>query len=420
MKSGACSELGVVMSAITMSLLVAFITIPANALAGNATAASCSEGDVQAAVNQVLSGGGGTVFIPAGTCTWTSTAVTVSTGSSKDIKIIGAGQHLTIINDFYLKVDGSGSNITELSNMTIGAVSRNGEIFNGKFRPANNPGSKELNFHHLIISGRGPIGTIEGWNGVVHDSYFTCRSGQYGWYVHGYGNYDVAEPPMGTRNSLFFENNTFDGCYHSVSGFCNSKIVFRQNTIKNSTHCVDVHGPSYDGCYYSNPQWGNDGGRLFEHYNNTYLASAVCGAKLRSGSGVSFGNTYQFTSDGWWSYFGIAIDAGGASGGCADGTHKYTYPCTNGVCEGPQKFWVWNETCPSNAWGGSEVGIGCFNISNNECPGALQQNREFFLRAPDTAGDGFTYTPYTYPYPVAASSGVKIPRPPRILGIGTP
>ena len=55
-------------------------------------AASCSSSDVQAAIDQSVSGD--TVTIPAGTCTWT-TGLTVP----KNISLVGSGQASTHITD---------------------------------------------------------------------------------------------------------------------------------------------------------------------------------------------------------------------------------------------------------------------------------------------------------------------------------
>jgi hypothetical protein len=379
--------------------------------AADQNALSCSVSDVQTAVTDCINTGGGKVTVPAGTCTWSST-VSVSTGSGKDIRILGSGQGITVIKDFRLSIPAGGTNIIELANMTIGASSLNNAIFSEKFRPRDNPGSKELNFHHLTISGRGPIGVFEGWIGVIHHCYFTCRSGQYGWYVHGYGDYDTMRPAMGTKTSLFFENNTFDGCYHAVSGFCNSKIVFRYNTIRNSTHCVDVHGPSYNGCYYATPQWIEDGGRLFEHYNNTYENNNACGARLRSGSGISTGNKYEFTTTSM-SYIGLKIDGGSASGGCINFTHSTDYPCSNAVCQGPQDFWIWNEDC-------HEARRGCFDASYDDCSGGIRENTEYFLRSPSNELDGFSWAAYHYPHPLVSGEANPPPNPPRNLRIISP
>lgn len=76
-------------------LFVVILTTKAMAL--NMTANSCSRSDVASAITTVLNAGGGTVYIPAGDCTWSS-GVTVDSGAGgKSISIIGAGQSNTII-----------------------------------------------------------------------------------------------------------------------------------------------------------------------------------------------------------------------------------------------------------------------------------------------------------------------------------
>ncbi|MEN6321009.1 MAG: hypothetical protein ABFD82_19915, partial [Syntrophaceae bacterium] len=59
----------------------------------NWTAADCSNTEIQACINGATSGD--TVYVPAGTCTWTG-AVTIP--ETKTIKLIGAGSSSTIIS----------------------------------------------------------------------------------------------------------------------------------------------------------------------------------------------------------------------------------------------------------------------------------------------------------------------------------
>ncbi len=382
-------------------LLFGIFSLAKSSEAADVTAASCSQSDVQTAVTNCLNGGGGTVTIPAGECTWSS-SLSINTGITKDLRIIGAGQGSTVIHTFKLAAPNpAGSNLVELANMTIDC---SGGCFTEMLRPAEKV-DKELNWHHLTLtSNSSTFGGIEGWYGVIHHNTFNCASGQYGWYVHGDGSYPTSEPPtlaLGTRNALFFEDNTFNGCYHSISGFCGASIVFRHNTVNSSTHCVDVHGPGYDQCFFPNtgtPPWRGypwntpsvyNGGRLFEHYNNTYSSSAACGAMLRSGSGISTGNNYQ--GQAGFEKFAIKIDGNSGSGGCTNCTHLYAYPCSNGVCQGLMQWWVWGESCS---------GGNCFGTEYDTCSGCLRENKEYYLRAPSQQLDGFTYTPYTYPHPL--------------------
>lgn len=386
---------------ITVSLVVllsighVFATDPSDINCSDADtycAASASLSDVQTAVNNCIAGGGGIVYIPAGTVTWTST-LSVDTGTGKDIRIIGAGQGVTNITDFKLSIPSSGVNLIELAHMTI-TGSNESSIFTEKFRPAENPcsTSHELYIHDLTTNNYGPIGTIEGWYGVVANCTFNVKSNQYGWYVHGCGDYDSSFT-FGTRENIFFEDNIFDSAYHSISGFCNAHIVFRYNTIKNSTHCVDMHGPSYNWCYYST---GNEehAGRRIEHYHNVYESSCACGAKIRSGHGISTQNAYQMVPDSGMPFFGLKIDGGSGSGGCDDCAHILDYPCSGGVCEGPQKFWIWNETIPDGQDITKDI------VTYDACTGCLDENDEYYLRAPTISDDGFTWSAFEYPHPL--------------------
>jgi hypothetical protein len=436
MKTRFFFESSFAMFIISVAVIMSFLTHDAWAI--QVTANSCSQSDVQQAVNQVISSGSGMVSVPAGTCTWAST-VSVNTGALKNIRIIGAGQGLTNIADFRLSIPASGSNIVELAHMTIGGSSQNGAIFTEKFRPANNPGGKELNVHHLTIAGRGPIGNIEGWIGVVHHNTFTCRSGQYGWYVHGVGTtYDTNEPPAGygSRNLLYFEDNVFDGCYHSISGFCNSKIAFRHNTVKNATHCVDVHGPSYNYCYqFGTGGSGDDrkyGGRYLEHYNNTYESSCVCGLRVRSGSVISTANNYNFTPSSY-SKISMKIDGGSGQDNCQSCSKSLSYTavsaphCGGAVCQGPQMFYIWGENSNGSACGAGE----CFDVAQSDvaaCNSCLSEGTNYVFRTPSQVQDGFTWTPYAYPHPLtyfsytvtpsAGANGSIAPNTPQIVASG--
>ncbi len=80
---------------ITVSLLVTMLILASatELRAEDAVANSCSKNDVQAAVTSVENSGGGTVYIPAGDCTWSGSHINVY----GDINIIGAGKNETIL-----------------------------------------------------------------------------------------------------------------------------------------------------------------------------------------------------------------------------------------------------------------------------------------------------------------------------------
>ena len=79
-------------------VLVAFLALVSSASALDVTADSCSRDHIQAAVDQVIAAGGGTVYIPAGDpCTWTNGEQVNVSDLSGSISIIGAGKDNTIL-----------------------------------------------------------------------------------------------------------------------------------------------------------------------------------------------------------------------------------------------------------------------------------------------------------------------------------
>jgi hypothetical protein len=397
----------------------------------NVTAKSCSAADVQTAVNSVINGGGGAVYIPVGSCTWTST-VSVTTGQTPTIRIIGVGQSSTTITNFGLTVPNpAGTNLIELSNMTL--IAGSNSFFSEILRPAARV-NLELDFHHLTISGYGTgygsIAMFEGWYGVFHHNTITCASNEaYGFYIHGDGTFPTTWT-YGTRNSLFFENNTFSNCYHSISGFCGAKVVFRYNTVTQSTWTVDFHGPGYDECFFPNtgtPPWRGYpwntppiyyAGRVMEHYNNTYDSTCAAGAQMRGGSGISTNNDYQFAYAYGKVPFGVKIDSGGGNV-CTGCVHYYTYVYGSGcggLCQTPYPYWVWNETCASGFT--QNESPGCVNTTDNDaCAQCNVQGATYNLRAPTVAQDGFTWTPFTYPHPLVTGASATPPSPPAGISV---
>lgn len=87
------------------------LVFAARVMALDVTAKTCSQSDVQSAITQVQSAGGGTVYIPAGNCTWTdSSGIDIEIDGS--LSIIGAGIGKTIIT----KTNAGSSNIFLINN----------------------------------------------------------------------------------------------------------------------------------------------------------------------------------------------------------------------------------------------------------------------------------------------------------------
>lgn len=93
------------MKKLFLILIILLITFPRICWSATINAASCSQTDVQTAINSASNGD--TVQIPAGACTWTS-AVTINSSSSrtKMVKINGAGTDASTGTRITLSVSG--------------------------------------------------------------------------------------------------------------------------------------------------------------------------------------------------------------------------------------------------------------------------------------------------------------------------
>ena len=146
----------------------------------------------------------------------------------------------------------------------------------------------------------------------------------------------------------YIEDNTFNLTRHAVSSNQLGWYVFRDNTaFQDYNSVVDVHGSSSIAA----------GGRGGEVYNN--VITGPIGIGFRGGSGVIYGNTIQAISS-----IEVLKDMDGV------------------VLRPLNDLWIWNNN-PDGA--SSDVNY--------------IQNQDYFLRAPNQAQDGFTYTPLAYPFP---------------------
>jgi hypothetical protein len=124
--------------------------------------------------------------------------------------------------------------------------------------------------------------------------------------------------------------------------------------------------------------------------------SGSAGVLLRSGCGVVFDTTIINKS------YGIAM---------AIEDSPYNWPrnaASYPTYHQPHGLWFWNNTFRN-------ISDGDVTTVWNSAE-AIRKNRDYFLRAPSRALDGFTYTPYPYPHPVARGldpSDVPVPRVPR-------
>ncbi len=246
--------------------------------AATITTESCSETDVQNAINSADDGD--TVNVPAGSCTWTSGA-TIPDG----VKLIGAGA---------FDADGGKNTVISSSGFIVthlgtGSWLEGFKFVNGIAKPDNNAGEQDWvikdNYfgntggkQYIGVSrgdGNGDAdyekGTTAGEppSGVYHGNYlYNIKmtnngkiTGETAWY----------EPtnPGGTDHAVYFENNTFDlsgNVYPDNNVFDSSfggRTVFRFNKFINAR--MEQHGAWEADSSGGNPHRGP---RLLEAYDN--------------------------------------------------------------------------------------------------------------------------------------------------------
>lgn len=393
------------------------------------TANSCSQPDVQSAINACVNSGGGTVYIPEcspNPYTWTNG---VSSTSSSIFYIEGAGQDKTKI--FYT---GSGT-VFNFRAANSGFRGMSHLEFKG------NDGGKgfyfgvnshvELNVHHITIGNFHTGGTVIGYYGVFHHCLFDTpgtNTNPYGVYVYGLPSDDWPikdgriEHTYGSRDALYFEDCTWHGYGHATSGFCSAKYVVRNSTrIDGLPPGLDMHQSSYSQCW-NGSSWvePKNGGYQMEIYDNVLDGTGIgYGIYHRSGGLIATDNQFSDDFDN-----GITIVCEGPNDGpkC---TPENDSPLDNydnnncsdsddGCCMRPDSVYVWNNK------GCTGCKFGLFAVAKWGCSSSLREGKEYFLRPPTIEDDGFTYTKFTYPHPLASKAKADgPPAPPEDLRLST-
>ena len=400
--------------ALTYSLSPNFTTISSTGeIATNKmTARSGSPTDIQNAVNTVYSLGGGVVYVPAGNFTFNPTqhsdwnypyGVMIPGG----VSVIGAGINKTILtetinqgsrNDPAMFVAHDGHFMTSPKwQPTNKPVRISGFTFKGfVVNETATPNSYAVSIrtikdyrvdHNMFIDFPGAGIGVDNHNGgisyannilqgVIDHNVFTNpyklipNKGTlwgYGIIVGGQisndnesGSWLPITNYLGQykNNIAYIENNNFTLCRHGIASNTGGWYVARYNRFTNGLPYaqIDVHG--------------FNGGRGGEMYSNTIIGpyQQQIGIQFRGGGGVVFNNTILNLSTG----VEIFVDPG-------------SYPSYWLV----NKLYVWENT----------VSAGKTQFVNG-APASYTENVNYFLRAPNQAQDGFTYTPYTYPHPL--------------------
>jgi hypothetical protein len=361
-----------------------------NANAAIINAASCSQPNVQAAVNSAANGD--TINIPAGECTYSS-SVNVS---NKSVKIIGAGITQTIIRPnqqwntpaFFFQCSSVVNNI-EVSNIYF----LSSAVYNqsGSAGITLRSNCRDYRIHHNRFRNHGRAG-IRAWGigwGVIYENSFENQTmlglaggySGYGVEVVGDGNASwsrwPANPstiPAENEENVFVEDNTFNICKHPVTGINGGRFVFRHNTVVDNE--MDAHQPDMHGL----GAWPR-GGRayyIYENSLNTNLSSHYGTIGIRGGDGVIYNNTAP--SSGFNTFLRLENERSGPN---AQGSNC-AYPCLDQI----RRLYQWGNIYKGNSNPQAIIYPGHGTI--------IQKNRDYFENIGAPAG----YTAYAYPHPL--------------------
>ena len=382
----------------THTISVAFSTVVAQ------SGISCDQATVQNAINAAATGA--TIICNAGSWTWGSQvtlsknitlkgagnggAVTTITSNIGRTIIMGAGNRIT---GFTFKIGSPSNSTSDFVSASVGSVA---------FRIDNNVfDARSSNGFAINTWGDGPAL-------IDHNTFYDENAA-----INPFGNGDASwssPSTIGTGNQVYIEDNSFvytnpalDGALDSYNG---AKWVFRHNTVSGVQ--IGSHGLDSGGFRSTFSE---------EVYNNTFdlpgTATWDTVMNFRGGSGVVFNNTFTGhwnttiklqnyrSSDNYTSSVGNSIGsicngsasidgntAGGQGWPCKDQIGRSTNQTSN-------PFYAWSNTIngqPANAFA-SDV----YNSTRASAYHILS-GRDFFNGTPKPG-----YTPFTYPYPLAAN-----------------
>lgn len=392
-------------------LILLLVCVP-SARATIITAASCSEANVQTAVNSAVTGD--TVIVP-GTCS-VSWASAVNIGDSQGITIQASGS-VTLTNfGFNASYVGASMRVTGFTFTSLGdgggharAIIEGGDTASSLFRIDHNTFTNGAQSVFIEIYGFGPS--------LVDHNTFTGGAASESVHVRGSGNDSdptgwTLDVTPGGPLMTYIEDNTFNTS--STSIYCSgiqsyegARTVVRHNTFN---YCqVDQHGT----CGAINARW-------WEIYDNTFHVpgsqNQAAYMALRGGSGVVWGNSAPDANTGAGS-LELTED-------CTSGTYPLNYQVGRGINEKYSPAYLWGNDATLTAHitsGSSYVNSPPDYLVSVSQPATLKR-----CQLSTDSGTGstctttYSYVPYTYPYPTGGP-GLSITSLSQSSGqIGTP
>ncbi|MGC1361822.1 MAG: hypothetical protein WA826_11650, partial [Silvibacterium sp.] len=383
-------------------------------------AASCSASDVQTAINSASDGD--TVLVPNATCssgtpaTWTS-GITVSKG----IYLNGQGSYVAF---------GSGGSLTINEDAVHGALVENFNFKNGFTNggcpvtfniAASDQPSRYTSITHSDTTNSGPV-TLLCINGlgtmlVDHNTFTTTNGADEVIHILGLGsggdNWTDDLIP-GSPHMIYIETNTFQNNAGALSSaeeaYYGAEFVFRYDTLYLEQN--DIHG--------------GDGGRWGEIYQNTYHINGSFAPsnlmQFRGGSGLYYDNHSSGTVCCSDPNPSVSIGPDCPSSDICSGSWpvaKQIGRGMNATTYSPLYAWGNDSAIQANigaSGGQSLVLVGTATTDSTHCSGhpgnvcdAVVTSSMPTLQRCESAADvaagcpvSFSYTAFTYPYPLTA------------------
>jgi len=393
---------------ITLITVCSAVSVEANII----QASSCSQSDVQFAVNSAQDGD--TVLVPAGECIWSS-EVSIQ---NKTITLIGSGSGIGGTKIIY---GGSNHTLLEIDPGTkTGKVDVSGfwfyggdpDYWSGTGISFGGPKNwKNLLIHQNVFEDnlQWTIVGYAGVSGVIYENTFSGSA--HGIVFYGDGEDDWESPLiLGSDDFFFVEDNNFnwDDWYGVAGAACmdmqrGGRVVFRHNSV--TYGFWETHDKARSGLVSAN---------AYEIYNNTFWTNTTKwkGLDISAGTGVIWGNTFtgggSYETD--WSIPIGAMD------------YKSFDPRSLSLCDGndpadqnvsDEAGWRCQYQIGTQSEGATAISYPLYVWNNNHngnlvgmvCTAGCEVNgRPHLLEGRDFVNNGTTpkpgYTSFTYPHPL--------------------
>ena len=442
-----------------LALIIFILLSCSNAFAATINAASCSNGDIQSAIDS--SSTGDTVAVPQ--CTETTWTGGVLIPSSKAITLQGAGYidgngnysaTGSIINMQTNSITvrtAAGNPSTRVTGFKLSYNTTNGAsgaiLMEGATGPHYAGGTNwRIDNNYLNYTGPGSISIpglhTKGWTyGVFHNNviYHSGRAifiemenydwePEYGVDYDGDGSWDTdlgGAIDWGGPKAVYIEDNWLIGndtqyFYNDqvIDSHFGARIVFRYNYVEN-------------GEYQSHSGSSNHGRSTLhqEIYNNHFVSTTYAGAGviyrqilLRGGTFVVYNNVF---SGSFRAFYQMQVDypAGAPDNeSCPDPNlpSPYTadcddYPCIDQPGTGADSTHSGKTLVPGYVWGNTQNGA-AIEMVNGGCGTAVVVEGRDWING--TAKPG--YTAYTYPHPLRSGDVPPSDETPPVLSSATP